>query len=286
MPGCKRLKGGVRTLGDDEGRRMVYGRVGGIDMEPLSAAQVAHFRRNGFFLTANPLSIETMGAINVAQRQIEPLWEKETFPRHFNRSACQFLMVGELLLREVERPELLAMARELLACQDIHVGACGLGDAAKIIAADGRAHHQVHWHADGGPEVAQVALRTALDAHAGGNGPLRVLPGSQTRVREEILEEFKQLELATGAHGEEPALYFARHPHEIEVHLDPRWTLVWNPSTWHATGEKVAPGPRRAMSWNYFPVGGRKRDSEAVKYVFDGVWQDWSPLRQRLWGLI
>lgn len=247
---------------------------------------MAHFHRNGFFLMANPLAAETMGLIDAEQQKIEPLWQEEVFPREFNRSACQFFMLGELLLREVERPELLALARELLGCEEVHIGACGLGDAAKIIAADGRANHQVHWHADGGPEVAQVALRTAFDAQIGGNGPLRVLPGSQTRSRAEMLEEFRQLELATGAHGEEPELYFARHPHEVEVHLNPHWTLVWNPSTWHATGEKTAPGPRRAMSWNYFPVGSRKRDCAALKYVFAGVWQGWSETRQRLWGLI
>ncbi len=255
-------------------------------MESISTAQVAHFHRNGFFLTANPLSAESLCAIDAAQRRIEPEWEREVFPGEFNRSACQFFMVGELLLREVERPDLLAMARELLGCEELQVGACGLGDAAKIVAADGRARHQVHWHADGGPEVAQVALRTALDAHANGNGPLRILPGSQTRARAEMLEEFKQFELATGAHQEEPLLYFARHPHEVEVQLDRHWTLVWNPSTWHATGEKTTAGPRRAMSWNYFPAGGRKRDSAALKYVCDGVWQGWPQARQRLWGLI
>ena len=41
---------------------------------------------------------------------------------------------------------------------------------------------------------------------------------------------------------------FAKHPVEVEVRLDPRWTLVWTPSCWHATGEKTAAGPRRAMA--------------------------------------
>ncbi|MGY8825449.1 MAG: hypothetical protein ACKVJG_16175 [Candidatus Latescibacterota bacterium] len=92
--------------------------------------------------------------------------------------------------------------------------------------------------------------------------------------------------MATGAHERERTLSFARHPHEVEVHLDPRWTLVWNPSTWHATGVKTKAGPRRALSWNYFPAGGCRRDSEAVKYLFDGQWQAWSPARQKIWGLI
>jgi hypothetical protein len=252
----------------------------------LATGQQAHFLRSGFFLMPNPLEAEMMAEIELKQREIAPIWEARHFPESFNSSACQFLMVGEMLLKEVERPDLVDMARALLGCDELHIGACGLGDAAKIIAADGRPNHQVHWHADGGPEVKQVALRTALDPHGKENGPLRVVPGSQHRERSEMLEEFKQLELATGAHEREPELYFARHPQEVEVHLDPRWTLVWNPSTWHATAEKTIPGPRRAMSWNYFPAGGRKRDSEAVKYIFDGEWQHWPEARMRLWALI
>ncbi|MGY8825450.1 MAG: hypothetical protein ACKVJG_16180 [Candidatus Latescibacterota bacterium] len=101
----------------------------------------------------NPLGAETMSTVDVEQRDVEKRWEEATFPQAFNRSACQFLMLGELLLKEVERPDFLAMARQLLDCEEVHIGACGLGDAAKIIATDGRTRHQVHWHADGGPEV-------------------------------------------------------------------------------------------------------------------------------------
>ena len=252
----------------------------------LSDSQAAHFADKGFVLLANPLSKEVMADVERRQREMAPAWEERTFPEQLNRSACQFLLVGEVLLRKVERPDLVDMARTLLGCDEVHIGACGLGDASKVLAADGRGKRQVHWHADGGPEVAQVAMRTALDPHGRDNGPLRVLPGSKKRSHEDMLEEFKQLELATGQHREEPELFFARHPHEVEVHLDPHWTLVWNPSTWHATSEKVAPGPRRAMSWNYFPAGGRRRDSEAVKFIYDGQWQKWPRERQRLWGLI
>lgn len=255
-------------------------------MSGLSEAQSRHFYRSGFALVANPLSGAEMAAIDARQRAIEPEWERADLPDHFNRSACQFLMMGELLLRQVERPDLLAWARSLLECDEIHIGACGLGDASKIISSDGRPQRQVHWHADGGPDVAQVALRTALDPHGSDNGPLRILPGSMGRPSEDVREELRQLELATGACNDEPDLLFARHPHEVEVHLDPRWMLVWNPSTWHATGVKTAVGRRRAMSWNYFPAGGRKRDSEALKYIFAEEWPKWSLERQRLWGLI
>ena len=92
-------------------------------------------------------------------------------------------------------------------------------------------------------------------------------------------------EIATGQHDEMPELLFASHPREVEVILDPRWTLVWTPSCWHATGVKTGAGPRRAMAWNYFPSGGRKRDVEALKYAIEG-WEDWSDTRKRLWGLM
>lgn len=255
-------------------------------MSGLSEVQARHFHRCGFALVANPLSSEQMAEIDARQRVVEEEWERADLPDRFNRSACQFLMMGELILRHVERPELLEWARALLECDEIHIGACGLGDASKIIASDGRPQRQVHWHADGGPDVAQVALRTALDRHGPDNGPLRILPGSMVRLGEDVREELRQLELAEGGYEGEPELLFARHPHEVEVHLDPRWTLVWNPSTWHATGVKTAVGRRRAMSWNYFPAGGRKRDSEALKYFYAQEWVHWSVERQRLWGLV
>ncbi len=254
-------------------------------MGGLDEVQIRHFQRCGFALVANPLSSAEMAIIDARQRALEPEWERADIPDHFNRSACQFLMMGELLLRQVERPQLLGWARTLLGCEDIRIGACGLGDASKIISSDGRPQRQVHWHADGGPDVAQVALRTALDRHGPDNGPLRVLPGSMSRLGEDVREELRQLELAGGACDGEPKLLFARHPHEVEVHLDPRWTLVWNPSTWHATGVKTAEGRRRAMSWNYVPAGGRKRDSEALKFLMP-QWSHWSEERQRLWGLV
>ena len=78
---------------------------------------------------------------------------------------------------------------------------------------------------------------------------------------------------------------FTRHPAEVEVVLDPRWTLVWTPSCWHATGVKSAAGPRRAMAWNFYPAGGRKRDLEALKHIHAGAWEKWSAERKTLWGL-
>jgi hypothetical protein len=251
----------------------------------VTDAQLAHFRRNGFFLVPNSLGAEGIRKVDFRQQQVEPEWEKTDYPADFNRGACQFFLVGEPLLQMVETPDILAAARQILGDEDIHVGACGLGDASKTVSADGRPQRQVHWHADGGPDVRQVSLRTALDRHDTSNAPLRVLPGSQHRQRDEVATELLQLELATGTHDDQPEHCFARHPHEVEVVLDPRWTLVWTPSCWHATGVKTAAGPRRAMAWNYYPSGGRTRDVAALRHLLP-AWEDWPAARQRLWGLI
>jgi len=69
------------------------------------------------------------------------------------------------------------------------------------------------------------------------------------------------------------------------VVLDPRWTLVWTPSCWHATGVKTTADSRRAMSWNYYPAGGRTRDLEALKHIFAHTWEAWPDSRKQLWGL-
>ena len=244
----------------------------------ITDAQLDHFQRNGFFFVANPLGAEGVREVDVRQQEVEPEWEQTEFPG-CNRLACQFLMIGEPLLRMVESPILVEAARRILGAEDVHVGACGIGDASK-----GRPIRQVHWHVDGGPDVKQVSFRTALDRHDASNAPLRVLPGSQDRSRDEVAAELLQLELATGNHEDPPDHCYARHPREVEVILDPRWTLVWTPSCWHATGLKTGAGPRRAMGWNYFPPGGRKRDVAAVKHLHPG-WPDWPEERRRLWGL-
>jgi len=251
----------------------------------ITDQQIEHFHRNGFFFIPNPLNNEMMIEVDWRQRTVEREWIKAEWPQGFNRGACQFFMVGEPLLQAVEQPEILQMARRILDCDDIHIGACGLGDASKTVSADVRLQQQVQWHADGGPDVKQVSLRTALDRHDTSNAPLRVLPGTHVKPRDEIIEELRHLEIATGQHDDMPELFFAKHPREVEVVLDPRWTLVWTPSCWHATGIKTAAGPRRAMAWNYFPAGGHKRDIDALKTVVEG-WEDWPNERKKLWGLV
>lgn len=251
----------------------------------LTDAHTDHFHRNGFMLIPNPFGDGTMLEVDRVQLANASEWEATDWPEGMNIGACQFLMAGETVLSLVERPEVVNLARALLGTDDIHVGACGMGDASKTVSADGRARQQVQWHADGGPDVQQVSFRTALDRHDAPNGPLRVLPGTHLRERDEVIEEIRQIEIATGQHNETPELCFTKQPGEVEVVLDPRWTLVWTPSCWHATGVKTAAGPRRAMAWNFYPAGGRKRDLKALKHIHAGVWEGWSEERKRLWGL-
>jgi len=251
----------------------------------ISEAQINHFNVHGFFFIPNPFGEDGMRELERIAHEIHEEWKETEWPKEFNRLACQFLMLGEPILRFVEQPEFVEAGRKILGCDEIHVGACGHGDALSVIAEDDRAVPQVQWHVDGGPDVKTVAFRTAFDRHDPTNAPLRVLPGSHLRDRAEVQEELTQLELATGQYNSPPEMHFAKHPHEVEVILDPRMTLVWTPSTWHATGVKTAAGPRRAFGWNYSPKGGRKRDTETVKYMFNKELEGWTDERKRLWGI-
>ena len=87
------------------------------------------------------------------------------------------------------------MARRILDCDQVQIGACGIGDASKVVSEDGRPQRQVHWHADGGPGDRQVSLRTALDRHDPTNAPQRELPGSLRRAREEVEQQDEERRL-------------------------------------------------------------------------------------------
>lgn len=62
----------------------------GTDQE--SIAQVAHFRRCGFFLLPNPHGLEALREVSRRQRDRAAEWEQRQWPEGFNRLACQFLM--------------------------------------------------------------------------------------------------------------------------------------------------------------------------------------------------
>ena len=250
----------------------------------ISETQIHHFHSNGFILVETPFAESQMQEIDRLFRANEKELESTDWDPEANPSVCRFFMAGESAFQLAEQPDVVATARRLLGTEDIHIGACGFGDASSRAGATGR--RQIHWHADGGPDVKQVSIRTALDRHDPTNGPLRLLPGTHTQPRDKMQEELLQLELATGRHDAHPKELYARHPQEVELILDPRWTLIWTPSCWHATGEKTGAGLRRTICWNYYPPGGRHRDRDILKQILDGKWQDWQEERKQLWGLV
>jgi len=161
--------------------------------------ELASFRENGYFLSADPLlSPEMLARVDTAQKRIEPTWLSEALPEGMNALAVQFLMVvkevGDDLMALIEAPATLALAAELLDMEERGVGggpngaggyivveACGCGQPREWI--ESPVGQQVGWHSDSG---SKLAFRTALDPQgaSGGNAALRVLPGSATRLRE------------------------------------------------------------------------------------------------------
>lgn len=251
----------------------------------ISESQISAFDREGFFLIPNPFSEDAMLQLERRQNEIEPIWEQTEWPDGTNAMACQFLMAGESFLELVENPELIAMAQQLLQCDDVVVGACGMGDSLSIVSRSD-ARQQVYWHSDGGPERKQVSIRIAFDLHDKPNAPLRILPGSHKQSEEKIAEILRQNERESGNFIEgESNLFYAMCEQEIELILSPETALVWTPSCWHATGLKTGFGRRRTMAWNYLPIGSNNRDCVAAEYIFGEELQKWSEFRRALWGL-
>jgi hypothetical protein len=251
----------------------------------ITDAQIRQFETNGFFLTPNPLSRDEMRQVDQRQQDVQDDWASRDWPAGVNKMAGRFLMLGELVMAMAERPAFLDVARRVFDCEHVRVIACGAGDAHEVSPLH-QGLPQIQWHCDGVPGAKQLAIRTAIDRHDETRGPLRVLPGSHHRDRDDVATELQQLELATGAHDHEPQKCFARHPDELQIILDPRWTLLWTPSCWHATGPNRSGAPRRAFGWNYGPAGAQCRDVAAVKHVYADQWQSWPEARQRLWGLL
>ena len=93
----------------------------------VTEQQIAHFHRNGFFLIPNPFGEEKVRMVERIQREVGPEWERRDWPEGVNRLACQFFMVGETVLEMVEQPEVVDLAQRVLGCEEVHVGACGMG---------------------------------------------------------------------------------------------------------------------------------------------------------------
>lgn len=252
----------------------------------LTPTQVSEFEERGFVFLPGLFDAETIHVIDERQRVIEPAWEANEWPEGCNSSAGRFFMMDEPMLKLVERLDIVAIAQQLLDCEDIHVGACEFGDSIEKAQAEGQSLRQIFWHADGDPDVPSVSFRTALDRHGPGNAPLRVLPGSHLRPRGDVRAEMEENECRVTSCADAPELLVATHPDEREIELDRRFSMVWTPCTWHATGLKLSSGRRRAMGWNYYPPQGRKRDLDALKHVLGENWNDWTPARKKLWGLV
>lgn len=205
---------------------------------------------------------------------------------------------GEPLLSLLEEPTMLTLAAGLLELDDtddarvgrgggvseVRIEAVGMGDTLTLeeMQLDGpQKGAQLHWHSDTG---SNLAFRTAIDPQGGrsGNASLRVLPGSHLRSYEEMAKEIDRLD--PSARGK----VYSTHPGEVDVALDRGSTLIWSPTTWHATGLQRTRTPRRAFGWNYGERrrGTRLRDVAALKYVFAGEWEQWPQARKRLWGLL
>ena len=205
---------------------------------------------------------------------------------------------GESLLSLLEEPTTLTLAAGLLGLDEnddarvgrgggvseLRIEAVGMGDTLTLdeMQLDGpQQGAQLHWHSDTG---SKLAFRTAIDPQGAKseNAALRVLPGSHLRSYEEVAEEIDRLNPST------KGKVYSDHPAEVEVALDRASTLIWNPTTWHATGKQRTPTARRAFGWNYGvrQRGTRLRDVAALKYVFAGEWEQWPQERQRLWGLL
>ena len=252
----------------------------------LTQSQIDQFREQAYILLPNLVGEDDLQEVDQLQREVVPEWERREWPQEFNLRAYQFYMVGEPLFRLAERPDIVDMAKQLLGTDQMHIGACELGEITAAFTDDGQPWRRLGWHVDGQENVDCVSFRTALDRHGPDNAPLRMLPGSHLLPRIEVLRELQELEMAVTGLCESRGECFARHPDEIAIELDPSFTLVWSSSAWHATGEKKSDGPRRSLSWNFYPSNsGRKRDLDALKYVFDGTWQNWSPERKKMWGL-
>ena len=265
--------------------------------------ELAAFKEQGFFLSKEPLiAPEVMARIDGLQREVEPEWRAREWPAGVNIQACQFLMVlqrgGEELLAVVEQAETMTLAVALLGLDSVAtdtgaagagleglvIEACGLGDTLRLddypeIEVSREA--QIAWHSD---SSSKLAFRTAIDPQGAGtaNASLRVLPRSHERPRAEVEAELAALlgDAEKGQHVHAP------HPDEVAVALDAATTLIWNPTTWHATEAQRGGATRRALGWNYGVRGAsRSRDAEAVRLVFAGEWEAWPEARQKLWGV-
>jgi hypothetical protein len=256
----------------------------------LSDAEVRRFREDGFVLVDSPLDPEYFSQVCTRHAEAEQYWKSRTWPSGLHPLATQFACMGEVAFRLPEQQEFVAIAKAALDGPAALVGCCGAGNTVEVEAKDSRPRQQLQWHStpgrngELGDAYEQVALRFAMDEHNEMNGGLRLVPGTHRAPKPQMWEQLKS-EIKQSADFEEwNGLVFGSHPRQVEIFLKPGQMLVWTPNVWHSTGTNRSGTKRRAITWIYFPPGGRFRDHNTLTAVLGQELEQWPDARRRLWG--
>ena len=246
---------------------------------------------DGFVVTDTPLDAELLRSIECRNNEIIGLWSDRAWPVGAHPLAMQFGMMGEIVHALAERPEFLSLARAILKTEEVFVGCCGIGNTIDMIADIDRPRRAVYWHSTPGLDpsphgpLRQVALRFPIDEHDLDVGMLHILPGTHRQPKEDVVKMFKEVLPKSPDFLEWRGELYGSHPAEVRLPLKTDEMLVWTPDVWHCTGETRVARKRRALTWIYFPRGGRFRDRSYLLSEFPEVIAMWSNARRSLWGL-
>ena len=260
-------------------------------MFKVSKSTVSEFLLNGYVLQDSPLKRSEIQEIQEYYPTADEKYRQGKWPKDAHPLAMRFALMGERTFVLAERAEFVNAAKLLLDAESVHVGCCGVGNAIEMVCGDGRPRKEIHWHSTPGSDlisengVRQVAFRFAIDVHDGTSGRLKILPGTHRRSKSEI-----QIKIERELTDDKQRLvwnsqYFGNHREQVELSLDDTKMLMWTPDVWHATGEMKTRKHRRALSWIYFPRGGRFRDRNSILDAFPEVVASWTPQRKALWGM-
>jgi Phytanoyl-CoA dioxygenase (PhyH) len=256
----------------------------------LSDEDVRRFQEDGFVLTDSPIDPSYFSLICSRHAEIEPYWQSRTWPKELHALATQFACMGEIAFRLPEQEQFLAVAQTALNSGPVFVGCCGAGNTVEVEAKDSRPRQQLQWHSTPGRNgelgdgYTQVALRFAMDEHNELNGGLRIVPGSHRVPKTQMWEQLKSDLRQSPDFEEWNGLLFGSHPKQVEIFLKPGQMLIWTPNVWHSTGVNRSGSKRRAITWIYFPPGGRFRDHKTLTAILGSELTNWPETRRRLWG--
>lgn len=257
----------------------------------LTKSEESQWHETGFVLVPNPVDPVIIAELQTAIADVEVEWRSRVWEPGSHPLAMQFAMLGNTAFILPEHPEFVRTASALLNVEQVFVGCCSVGNTIEVEASDGRKRQQLQWHSTPGWEgefgtpFEQVAFRIALDEHDSETGGLRLLPGThrvpKSIAHERVLAGLRRMPDYYEFNG----MHFGSHPDQVELFLKPSQLLIWTPNVWHATGEMLSTKPRRAITWLYFPPGGRFRDRAALQRHFPTMIQDWPAARKELWGI-